>query len=162
VLEQGEQIRQTAIRLLDSRGFFCLGRGINYPLALEGALKIKEISNIHAEGCPAGEMKHGPIALVEAQMPVIVIAPRGAAYEQMTREIEDVTARGGIALAIATAGDEEIEDKVDGVISIPASLGWTQPLLVAPALQLLAYHLGALRGCDVDHPRNLSKSVTAE
>jgi glutamine---fructose-6-phosphate transaminase (isomerizing) len=162
VLEQSDAIRQIATRFAASTGVLYLGRGVNYPLALEGALKLKEISYIHAEGYAAGEMKHGPIALVDHQMPVVVIVPRDASYEKTTSNIEEVKARGGIVLAIATAGDDEIEDKADVVIPVPPSLEWTQPLLISPALQLLAYHLGVLRGCDVDHPRNLAKSVTVE
>jgi glucosamine--fructose-6-phosphate aminotransferase (isomerizing) len=162
VLEQSDAIRQAMTRFAASRGFLYLGRGINYPLALEGALKLKEISYIHAEGYAAGEMKHGPIALVDHQMPVVCVVPKGAHYEKTMSNIEEVKARGGIVIAIATAGDEEIQDHADVVIPIPSTLDWTQPLLVAPALQLLAYHLGVLRGCDVDHPRNLAKSVTVE
>ena len=162
VLEQSDAIRRIATRLVESKGLLCLGRGINYPLALEGALKVKEISYIHAEGYAAGEMKHGPIALVDAQMPVVVVVPRGTHYDKTTSNIEEIKARGGTVLAIATAGDDDIAEKADVVISVPASLDWTQPLLIAPALQLLAYHLGVLRGCDVDHPRNLAKSVTVE
>ena len=162
VLEQSDAIRQAATRFAASRGVLYLGRGINYPLALEGALKLKEISYIHAEGYAAGEMKHGPIALVDHQMPVVCVVPKGAHYEKTMSNIEEVKARGGIVIAIASAGDEEIQDHADVVIPIPSTLDWTQPLLVAPALQLLAYHLGVLRGCDVDHPRNLAKSVTVE
>ena len=162
VLEQSDAIRQAMTRFAASRGFLYLGRGINYPLALEGALKLKEISYIHAEGYAAGEMKHGPIALVDHQMPVVCVVPKGAHYEKTMSNIEEVKARGGIVIAIASAGDEEIQDRADVVIPIPSTLDWTQPLLVAPALQLLAYHLGVLRGCDVDHPRNLAKSVTVE
>jgi len=162
VLEQSDAIRQAVTRFASSRGFLYLGRGVNYPLALEGALKLKEISYIHAEGYAAGEMKHGPIALVDHQMPVVCVVPKGAHYEKTMSNIEEVKARGGIVIAIATAGDEEIQDHADVVIPIPSTLDWTQPLLVAPALQLVAYHLGVLRGCDVDHPRNLAKSVTVE
>ena len=162
VLEQSDAIRQAMTRFAASRGFLYLGRGINYPLALEGALKLKEISYIHAEGYAAGEMKHGPIALVDHQMPVVCVVPKGAHYEKTMSNIEEVKARGGIVIAIASAGDEEIQDHADVVIPIPSTLDWTQPLLVAPALQLVAYHLGVLRGCDVDHPRNLAKSVTVE
>ncbi len=162
VLEQSDAIRQAVTRFAASRGFLYLGRGINYPLALEGALKLKEISYIHAEGYAAGEMKHGPIALVDHQMPVVCVVPKGAHYEKTMSNIEEVKARGGIVVAIASAGDEEIQDHADVVIPIPSTLDWTQPLLVAPALQLLAYHLGVLRNCDVDHPRNLAKSVTVE
>jgi glucosamine--fructose-6-phosphate aminotransferase (isomerizing) len=162
VLDQSEAIRQAVTRFAASPGFLYLGRGVNYPLALEGALKLKEISYIHAEGYAAGEMKHGPIALVDHQMPVVCVVPKGAHYEKTMSNIEEVKARGGIVIAIATAGDEEIADHADVVIPVPPSLDWTQPLLIAPALQLLAYHLGVLRGCDVDHPRNLAKSVTVE
>jgi glutamine---fructose-6-phosphate transaminase (isomerizing) len=162
VLDQSDSIRRIATRFAASSGFLYLGRGVNYPLALEGALKLKEISYIHAEGYAAGELKHGPIALVDDQMPVVALVPQGASYQKTMSNIEEVKARGGIVLAIATAGDEEIGDKADIVIPVPPSLEWTQPLLVAPVLQLLAYHLGVLRGCDVDHPRNLAKSVTVE
>jgi glucosamine--fructose-6-phosphate aminotransferase (isomerizing) len=162
VLEQSDAIRQAVTRFASSGGFLYLGRGVNYPLALEGALKLKEISYIHAEGYAAGEMKHGPIALVDHQMPVVCVVPKGAHYDKTMSNIEEVKARGGIVIAIATAGDEEIQDHADVVIPIPSTLDWTQPLLVAPALQLVAYHLGVLRGCDVDHPRNLAKSVTVE
>jgi glutamine---fructose-6-phosphate transaminase (isomerizing) len=162
VLDQSDSIRRIATRFAASSGFLYLGRGVNYPLALEGALKLKEISYIHAEGYAAGELKHGPIALVDDQMPVVALVPQGASYQKTMSNIEEVKARGGIVLAIATAGDEEIGGKADIVIPVPPSLEWTQPLLVAPVLQLLAYHLGVLRGCDVDHPRNLAKSVTVE
>src|SRR5437016_9902173 len=162
VLRQNDAIRRVAERFVDREHFLYLGRGLNYPLALEGALKLKEISYTHAEGYPAGEMKHGPIALIDSRMPVVAIAPRGATYEKMTSNIEEVKARDGIVIAIATEGDDEIEAKADLVIPIPPSLEWLQPLLIALPLQLLAYHLGVLRGCDVDQPRNLAKSVTVE
>jgi glucosamine--fructose-6-phosphate aminotransferase (isomerizing) len=162
VLEQSDAIRKIATRFAASKGFLYLGRGMNHPLALEGALKLKEISYIHAEGYAAGEMKHGPIALVDHQMPVLVVVPKGAHYDKTVSNIEEVKARGGVVVAVATAGDTDIEEKADVVIPVPPSLDWTQPLLVAPALQLFAYHLGVLRGCDVDQPRNLAKSVTVE
>ena len=162
MLQQHEQIRAVAARFADSRDVLFLGRGLHYPLALEGALKLKEISYIHAEGYPAGEMKHGPIALIDAHMPVVAIAPRGPGYEKMATSIEEVKARDGIVIAIATAGDTEITAKADVVLLIPPALYWLQPLLVALPLQLLAYHIGVLRGCDVDQPRNLAKSVTVE
>ena len=162
VLDQSDSIRRIAARFASSPGFLYLGRGVNYPLALEGALKLKEISYIHAEGYAAGELKHGPIALVDDQMPVVAVVPQGTSYQKTMSNIEEVKARGGIVLAIATAGDDEIGEKADVVIPVPPSLEWTQPLLVAPILQLLAYHLGVLRGCDIDHPRNLAKSVTVE
>jgi glucosamine--fructose-6-phosphate aminotransferase (isomerizing) len=162
VLRQSDEIRRVAERFVESRHFLYLGRGMHHCLALEGALKLKEISYIHAEGYPAGEMKHGPIALIDERMPVVAIAPKGPTYEKMMSNIEEVKARDGIVIAVATAGDEEIEAKADVVIPIPGSLEWIQPLLVALPLQLLAYHLGVLRGCDVDQPRNLAKSVTVE
>jgi len=162
VLEQSDAIRRVAERLAERNHFLYLGRGLNFPLALEGALKLKEISYIHAEGYAAGEMKHGPIALVDGQMPVVAIVPRGSTYEKMTSNIEEIKARDGIVVAVATVGDDEIRTKADLVIPVPSSLEWLQPLLVALPLQLLAYHVGVLRGCDVDQPRNLAKSVTVE
>ena len=162
VLQRSDAIRRIAQRFVDSQHFLYLGRGLNYPLALEGALKLKEISYIHAEGYPAGEMKHGPIALIDSRMPVVAIAPRGATYEKMTSNIEEVKARDGIVIAVATEGDEEIGAKTDLVIPVPPAPEWLQPLLIAVPLQLLAYHLGVLRGADVDQPRNLAKSVTVE
>ena len=161
-LQQNDAIRRVAGRFVDRDHFLYLGRGLHYPLALEGALKLKEISYIHAEGYPAGEMKHGPIALIDSRMPVVAVVPKGATYEKMTSNIEEVKARDGIVIAVATAGDEEIAAKADLVIPTPPSLEWLQPLLIALPLQLLAYHLGVLRGCDVDQPRNLAKSVTVE
>jgi glutamine---fructose-6-phosphate transaminase (isomerizing) len=161
-LQQSDAIRKIAERFVDRSSFLYLGRGFHFPLALEGALKLKEISYIHAEGYPAGEMKHGPIALVDARMPVVAIAPRGSTYEKITSNLEEIKARDGIVIAVATEGDEEIGAIADRVIPIPASLEWLQPLLVAAPLQLLAYHMAVLRGCDVDQPRNLAKSVTVE
>jgi len=162
VLQGSDAIRRIAQRFVDSQHFLYLGRGLNYPLALEGALKLKEISYIHAEGYPAGEMKHGPIALIDSRMPVVAIAPRGATYEKMTSNIEEIKARDGIVIAIGTEGDGEMAAKGDLVISVPPAPEWLQPLLIAVPLQLLAYHLGVLRGADVDQPRNLAKSVTVE
>jgi glucosamine--fructose-6-phosphate aminotransferase (isomerizing) len=161
-LQQSDAIRKIAERFVDRSSFLYLGRGFHFPLALEGALKLKEISYIHAEGYPAGEMKHGPIALVDARMPVVAIAPRGSTYEKITSNVEEIKARDGIVIAVATEGDEEIGAITDCVIPIPSSLEWLQPLLVAAPLQLLAYHMAVLRGCDVDQPRNLAKSVTVE
>src|SRR3989454_472596 len=162
VLRQSDEIRRAAARLAESRSFLYLGRGIHYPLALEGALKLKEISYIHAEGYPAGEMKHGPIALIDHHMPVVAIAPIGPTYEKMASNIEEVKAREGMVIAVGTEGDPEIGAKADVVLPIPPALHWVQPLLAAVPLQLLAYHMGVLRGCDVDQPRNLAKSVTVE
>jgi glucosamine--fructose-6-phosphate aminotransferase (isomerizing) len=129
---------------------------------LEGALKLKEISYIHAEGYPAGEMKHGPIALIDQVMPVVTIAVRDNVYEKMISQVEQVKARGGIVIALATAGDEEIREKADYVMTIPAAPPLLAPVLSVIPLQLLAYHLAVRRGCDVDQPRNLAKSVTVE
>ncbi len=162
LLRQSDELRRIAERFAESRDFLYLGRGIHYPLALEGALKLKEISYVHAEGYAAGEMKHGPIALIDKRMPVVAIAPRGPTYEKMAGNIEEVKAREGIVVAVVSAGDSEIGSKADIVIPIPPVLHWLQPLLVALPLQLLAYHIAVLRGCDVDQPRNLAKSVTVE
>jgi len=162
ILQQSDAIRRVAERFVDREHFLYLGRGLHFPLALEGALKLKEISYIHAEGYPAGEMKHGPIALIDSRMPVVAIAPRGATYDKVTSDIKEIKARDGIVIAVATEGDEEIGATADLVIPVPPSLEWLQPILLALPLQLLAYHLGVLRGSDVDQPRNLAKSVTAE
>jgi glucosamine--fructose-6-phosphate aminotransferase (isomerizing) len=142
--------------------FLYLGRGINYPIALEGALKLKEISYIHAEGYPAGEMKHGPIALIDEDLPVVVIAPRDNVYDKMISNIEQVKARGGIVIAVASEGDEEIAGKADHVLYVPRTSRYLTPVLTVIPLQLLAYHIAVRRGCDVDQPRNLAKSVTVE
>jgi len=162
VLQQRDTIRGIAERFVERDHFLYLGRGLHYPLALEGALKLKEISYIHAEGYPAGEMKHGPIALIDQRMPVVAIVPRGSTYEKMTSNVEEVKARDGVVIAVATEGDEAIAAKADLVIPVPPSLEWLQPVLIAEGLQLLAYYVGVLRGCDVDQPRNLAKSVTVE
>jgi glucosamine--fructose-6-phosphate aminotransferase (isomerizing) len=142
--------------------FLYLGRGINYPVALEGALKLKEISYIHAEGYPAGEMKHGPIALIDEQMPVVCIAAQDPVYDKMISQIEQVKARNGIVIAVATEGDTVIPAKADYVLWIPDAPALLTPVLTAIPLQRLAYHLAIRRGCDVDQPRNLAKSVTVE
>jgi len=142
--------------------FLFLGRGYNFPNAFEGALKLKEISYIHAEGYGAGEMKHGPIALVEEVIPVVCIAPRDAVYEKMVSNIQQIKARKGMAVAIATEGDTEIAKHCDKVIYIPETEPYLTPLLVALPMQLIAYYIAARRGCDIDQPRNLAKSVTVE
>ncbi len=139
-----------------------LGRGINYPVALEGALKLKEISYIHAEGYPAAEMKHGPIALIDEKMPVVFIATEDPLYPKILMNIEEVKSRGGKILVIATEGDEEIKDMVEDVVYVPKTDPLLYPLLVAIPLQLFAYHIALMRGCDVDQPRNLAKAVTVE
>ena len=142
--------------------FLYLGRGITYPIALEGALKLKEISYIHAEGYPAGEMKHGPIALIDPNMPVVAIAPDGPLYSKMANNVKEVKARDGVVIAVATEGDEDLPSQVDDVLYIPRCSEMLTPLLAAVPLQLLAYYIAVRRGCDVDQPRNLAKSVTVE
>ncbi len=162
VLEHGDEYAQIANQFHGREHFLYLGRGINYPIALEGALKLKEISYIHAEGYPAGEMKHGPIALIDESMPVVAIAVRDRVYEKMISQIEQVKARGGIVIALATEGDEEIADKANYVLAAPPTPSLLSPVVNVIPLQLLAYHLAVRRGCDVDQPRNLAKSVTVE
>ncbi len=162
VLEQDAHIAALAESLCEYRDFLYLGRGINYPTALEGALKLKEISYIHAEGYPAGEMKHGPIALIDEHMPVLAIALRDSRYDKMISQIEQARARRGIVVAMVTEGDEGIAAKADHVISLPPVPELLSPILAVIPLQLLAYHIAVLRGADVDQPRNLAKSVTVE
>jgi glucosamine--fructose-6-phosphate aminotransferase (isomerizing) len=144
------------------RDFLYLGRGVNYPIALEGALKLKEISYIHAEGYPAGEMKHGPIALIDEQMPVVAIAPHDRVFEKMLSNIEEVKARSGIVISVTDRKNGDLAAKSDAVILVPRTHELLAPLLLVLPLQLLAYHIALLRGCDVDQPRNLAKSVTVE
>ncbi|MCA9729450.1 MAG: SIS domain-containing protein, partial [Candidatus Eisenbacteria bacterium] len=139
-----------------------LGRGYNFPVALEGALKMKEISYIHAEGYPAAEMKHGPIALIDENMPVVFICTRDGAYEKIKSNMAEVKARHGRIIAVATEGDAEIERLADAVVRIPQTVDALIPLLSVVPLQLLAYHVAVARGCNVDQPRNLAKSVTVE
>ena len=162
ILKKNSSIQEIASEYYQKNNFLYLGRGINYPVALEGALKLKEISYIHAEGYPAAEMKHGPIALIDENMPVVVIALKDNVYEKVLSNIEEIKARRGKVIAIATEGDEQIKKKVDHVICIPKTLKQLTPLLSIIPLQLLAYHIAVLRGCDVDQPRNLAKSVTVE
>jgi glutamine---fructose-6-phosphate transaminase (isomerizing) len=154
-----EDLAQTFFHHTD---FLYLGRGINFPIALEGALKLKEISYIHAEGYPAGEMKHGPIALIDEKMPVVVVAPRDRVYDKMISQIEQVKARGGIVIAVANEGDDYIATKADQVLRIPQASELLTPVLAVIPLQLLAYAIAVRRGADVDQPRNLAKSVTVE
>jgi glucosamine--fructose-6-phosphate aminotransferase (isomerizing) len=144
------------------KNFLYLGRGINYPVALEGALKLKEISYIHAEGYPAGEMKHGPIALIDEQMPTVIVAPHDSVYDKMISQVEQVKARNGLVLAVAHGDDATIRSKVDYVMPIPVTHELLTPVLAVLPLQLLAYEIAVRRGCDVDQPRNLAKSVTVE
>ena len=156
------QIRSLAARLAERENWLYLGRGVNYPVALEGALKLKEISYIHAEGLPAAEMKHGPIALIDANMPVVVVAPRDHTYDKVLSNIEEVQSRQGQVIAIATAADSELERLAEEVFYVPPSLPILSPLLTTIPLQLLAYYAAVMRGHDVDKPRNLAKSVTVE
>jgi len=142
--------------------FLYLGRGIQYPIAMEGALKLKEISYIHAEGYTAGEMKHGPIALIDNQMPVVVLAPRDSVYRKTMGNIEEAKVRDGIVIAIASEGDSEIVEKADHTVFVPQAAEFIYPILTTIPLQLFAYYTALQRGCDVDKPRNLAKSVTVE
>ena len=162
ILDQAQGIAALAERFWRYRNFLYLGRGIHYPIAMEGALKLKEISYIHAEGYPAGEMKHGPIALIDAEMPVVVLAPQDAVYRKTMGNVEEVKVRDGIVIAVATEGDHEIAQKADYTIYIPDADPLVNPILSTIPLQLFAYHVALLRGCDVDKPRNLAKSVTVE
>ncbi len=161
-LESDKMILEIAKKFKDSRNALFLGRGSGFPVALEGALKLKEISYIHAEGYPAAEMKHGPIALIDEEMPVIVIATKNSSYEKVISNIQEVKARKGIVVAIVTEGDTEVVKMADYAIEIPASDEAFLPLLATIPLQLLSYHIAVLRGCNVDQPRNLAKSVTVE
>jgi len=162
ILELDGQIKSIAERFKDAKNFLYLGRGFNFPVALEGALKLKEISYIHAEGYPAAEMKHGPIALIDEDMPVIFIATHDNTYTKILSNIEEVRSRKGRVIAIANEGDQEISRLAEHVIYIPQASGPITPLLTVIPLQLLAYHIATLRGCNVDRPRNLAKSVTVE
>ncbi len=162
ILKLDNKIKEIASDFYKKRNFLFLGRGYNFPVALEGALKLKEISYIHAEGYPAAEMKHGPIALIDDNMPVVFIAIRDSVFEKVLSNIEEVKSRKGVVIAITTEGDEEIKSKVKYCIPIPKTIDLLTPLLTVIPLQLLAYHIAVMRGCDVDKPRNLAKSVTVE
>ncbi len=162
MLKTSHQVAKIARKYLHARDFLYLGRGINYPIALEGALKLKEISYVHAEGYPAGEMKHGPIALIDREMPVVVLATQNDVYEKVISNIEEVKAREGKIIALASSSDREIVKKVDDVITIPETLPSLAPILLTIPLQLLAYYMADFKGTDVDQPRNLAKSVTVE
>ena len=161
-LDQEEEIKKVAESFLEVNNALYLGRGVNMPTAFEGALKLKEISYIHAEGYPAGEMKHGPIALIDADLPVVVIAPRDPWYDKMFSQIEQAKARGGRVIAVATEGDEQIQSQADQVLFVPDTPWMLSPVTAVIPLQLLAYHIASQRGLDVDQPRNLAKSVTVE
>jgi len=169
LLTHEEDYEDLAREYVRSQDFLFLGRGIHYPIALEGALKLKEISYIHAEGYPAGEMKHGPNALIDDKLPVVILATRDSKdplsmvrYEKTISNLKEVKARSGRVIALATEGDEEIKEAADHVIYIPSAPEELSPILEIVPLQLLAYHIAVRRGCDVDQPRNLAKSVTVE
>ncbi|HEX9860238.1 MAG TPA: glutamine--fructose-6-phosphate transaminase (isomerizing) [Nitrospirota bacterium] len=162
LLDLDDDIAELARSYARMSDFLYLGRGYNYPVALEGALKLKEISYIHAEGYPAGEMKHGPIALIDENMPVVFLAPRDMVYEKVASNIEEVRSRGGQVIVFANDGDKELKGKADHLFKVPATLPPLTPILMTVPLQLLAYHIAVLRGSDVDQPRNLAKSVTVE
>jgi glucosamine--fructose-6-phosphate aminotransferase (isomerizing) len=162
LLSDQQQYHSLASKLARHSDFLFLGRGIHYPLAMEGALKLKEISYIHAEGYPAGEMKHGPISLIDDSMPVLALLPDDELYEKMLSNVSEAKARGGKVIAVATEGDGHIAEIADDVIYIPRASAEVSPMLLAVPMQLLAYHIAVQRGCDVDQPRNLAKSVTVE
>jgi glucosamine--fructose-6-phosphate aminotransferase (isomerizing) len=162
ILARSDEIKRIALRYQHARDFFFLGRLINFPVALEGALKLKEISYIHAEGYPAAEMKHGPIALIDENTPSVVLIPTDGMYDKVLSNIEVVRARRGPIIAVATEGNKTIARTAEEVIQIPATIEPLTPLLAVVPLQLLAYHIAVARGCDVDKPRNLAKSVTIE
>jgi glucosamine--fructose-6-phosphate aminotransferase (isomerizing) len=161
-LSRAEQIRKIAKEFAAAPNFLYLGRGYNFPVALEGALKLKEISYIHAEGYPAAEMKHGPIALIDENMPVVFIAPKDDIYDKIVTNIQEVRARSGRVIAIATEGDTRIEALAEHVIYVPETLPFLSPILNVLPLQMLSYYIAVERGCNVDQPRNLAKSVTVE
>jgi glucosamine--fructose-6-phosphate aminotransferase (isomerizing) len=162
VLSQADRVKKVAETFMRAQNALYLGRGYNFPVALEGALKLKEISYIHAEGYPAAEMKHGPIALIDDMMPVVFIAPKDAVHRKIISNIEEVKARRGRVLAVVTQGDDEITALADHVITIPETIDPLTPVLSVLPLQLFAYYTAVRRGCDVDQPRNLAKSVTVE
>ena len=161
-LQCHDRVQEIADKYHGFENFLYLGRLYNFPAALEGALKLKEISYIHAEGYPAAEMKHGPIALVDEQTPSVFVIPRGGIYPKVMSNLEEVKARRGPVIAIACEGDKRVEEMADDVIFVPDVEEFLQPMVTSVPLQLLAYHVALLRGCNVDRPRNLAKSVTVE
>jgi glucosamine--fructose-6-phosphate aminotransferase (isomerizing) len=161
-LQLNDSIVELSKQYKDAHNFLFLGRGYNFPVALEGALKLKEISYIHAEGYPAAEMKHGPIALIDENMPVVVIATKSEHYEKVVSNIQEVKARKGKVIAVVTEGDRNLDGMVDHVIEVPETMEGFSPLINTVPLQLLSYHIAVMRGCNVDQPRNLAKSVTVE
>jgi glucosamine--fructose-6-phosphate aminotransferase (isomerizing) len=162
ILQSNDKIKAIAEKYYEAINALYLGRGYLFPVALEGALKLKEISYIHAEGYAAGEMKHGPIALVDDNLPVVVVAPQDDYYEKVVSNIQEIKARLGNVIAVVTQGDKGLKELANDVIEIPKSHPAVAPLLAVIPLQLLAYHIALLKGCNVDQPRNLAKSVTVE
>jgi glutamine---fructose-6-phosphate transaminase (isomerizing) len=162
ILAQNDHIKKIAEKYAHCEDFFFLGRQYNFPVALEGALKLKEISYIHAEGYPAAEMKHGPIAMIDEKTPSVFLLPKDNLYDKTISNLQEIKARKGPTIAIAYEGDQDIVKQVDDVIYVPPTIEPVFPLLSVVPLQLLAYHIAVLRGCDVDKPRNLAKSVTVE
>jgi glucosamine--fructose-6-phosphate aminotransferase (isomerizing) len=162
IIQQSDALAKVAKKYCEANSFLFLGRQYNFPVALEGALKLKEISYIHAEGYPAAEMKHGPIALIDPRTPSVFICPQNGVYDKVMSNIQEVKARKGPVIAVATEGDADIGKIADDVVYVPKTIECLEPLLTVVPLQLLAYHIALLRGCDVDKPRNLAKSVTVE
>ena len=162
VLSQADKIKKIAQKFKDSKNFLYLGRGMNFPVALEGALKLKEISYIHAEGYPAAEMKHGPIALVDENMPVVFISPKDKTYDKILSNMEEIKARKGIIIAITDEKDKRMEKLSDFIIQVPKASDFLAPIINVIPLQLLAYYIADCKGIDLDKPRNLAKSVTVE
>jgi glucosamine--fructose-6-phosphate aminotransferase (isomerizing) len=161
-LRSDEQVRRIALKYAACNNFLYLGRQFNFPTALEGALKLKEISYIHAEGYPAAEMKHGPIALVDEQTPSVFLMPHGSVHDKVMSNLQEIKARGGPVIAVVCEGDTDASAAADDVIEVPAVGEYLQPIVSIIPLQLLAYHIAVARGCDIDKPRNLAKSVTVE
>jgi glucosamine--fructose-6-phosphate aminotransferase (isomerizing) len=162
IISNMEVIETVANNTVEADNFLYLGRGMGFPVALEGALKLKEISYIHAEGYPAAEMKHGPIALIDEKMPVVFLAPHDKTFEKVVSNIQEVKARRGQVITVTNKATKDLEKLSDYIIEVPTPHSWIFPILSVIPLQLLAYHLAVLRGCDVDMPRNLAKSVTVE
>jgi glucosamine--fructose-6-phosphate aminotransferase (isomerizing) len=161
-LQTDGEVRRIAQKYAECDNFLYLGRQFNFPTALEGALKLKEISYIHAEGYPAAEMKHGPIALVDEQTPSVFLMPPGPVYEKVMANLQEIKARGGPVIAVVCEGDTAAAELADDILEVPACADYLQPIVSIIPLQLLAYHIAVVRGCDVDKPRNLAKSVTVE
>jgi glucosamine--fructose-6-phosphate aminotransferase (isomerizing) len=162
MLKENDRVKEISRIFTYAHNFLYLGRGYNYPVALEGALKLKEISYIHAEGYPAAEMKHGPIALIDEEMPVVVIATKNALYEKVVSNIQEIKARKARVIAIVSKGDEVVRSMADACIELPETVECLEPLLATIPLQMMAYHVAVCKGKDVDQPRNLAKSVTVE